>query len=53
MENKGIISAFLEENYKHFNAAALMDASKAYIAHLNAGGKMMVFKNFELKTLNK
>ena len=42
MEKKGIISAFLEENYKHFNAAALMDASKAYIAHLNAGGKMMI-----------
>lgn len=42
MEKKGLISNFIEENFKHFNAAALVDASKAYIDHLNEGGKMMI-----------
>jgi deoxyhypusine synthase len=42
MENKGIISNFIKDNFKHFNAAALVDASKAYIDHLNEGGKMMI-----------
>ncbi|MDR2009299.1 MAG: deoxyhypusine synthase family protein [Bacteroidales bacterium] len=42
MENKGIISDFIENNFKHFNAAALVDASKAYVAHLKDGGKMMI-----------
>jgi len=42
METKGIISNFIENNFKHFNAAALIDASKAYITHLNEGGKMMI-----------
>jgi deoxyhypusine synthase len=36
------ISAFLEEHFRHFNAATLVDASKAYRSHLDAGGKMMV-----------
>ena len=36
------ITKFLKEHYKHFNAAALIDASDAYITHLNEGGKMMV-----------
>lgn len=36
------ISNFIEKNYKHFNAAALVDAAKGYKAHLNAGNKMMV-----------
>jgi len=39
---KGPISAFMEEHYKHFNAAALLDAAKAYKAHVDAGGKMMI-----------
>ena len=29
-------------HYRHFNAAALVDAAKGYEAHLDAGGKMMV-----------
>ena len=33
---------FIEKHYLHFNAAALVDASKGYEAHLEAGGKMMV-----------
>jgi deoxyhypusine synthase len=32
----------MEEHYKHFNAAALLDAAKAYKAHVDAGGKMMI-----------
>ncbi len=36
------IRDFIEKHYLHFNAAALVDASKGYEAHLDAGGKMMV-----------
>jgi len=39
---RGPVSRFLEHNYRHFNAAALMDAAKAYEAHLARGGKMIV-----------
>ncbi len=39
---RGPISHFMEKNYLHFNAAALMDASKAYEQHLLEGGKMMI-----------
>ena len=40
--NKGPVSQFIQHHYRHFNAAALMDAAKGYEAHLTAGGKMMV-----------
>jgi deoxyhypusine synthase len=40
--SKGPISQFIEHHYRHFNAAALMDAAKGYETHLNEGGKMMV-----------
>ena len=33
---------FIEKHYKHFNAAALVDAAKGYETHLTEGGKMMV-----------
>jgi deoxyhypusine synthase len=39
---KGPVSTFITEHYKHFNAAALIDAAKGYETHLNEGGKMMV-----------
>jgi deoxyhypusine synthase len=39
---KGPVSIFVEHNYRHFNAAAMLDASKAYVDHLEKGGKMMV-----------
>ncbi len=39
---RGPVSQFIEKNYLHFNAAALMDAAKGYEAHLDAGGKMMI-----------
>src|ERR1017187_8893821 len=39
---KGPISTFLEENYKHFNAATLLAAAKEYKKQVDEGGKMMV-----------
>ena len=39
---RGPISNFIDSHYKHFNAAALMDAAKGYESHVTAGGKMMV-----------
>ena len=38
----GPISQFIKKNYKHFNAAALVDAAEGYKLHLDKGGKMMV-----------
>src|SRR5690625_2368671 len=40
--SKGPVSKFIEHNYRHFNAAALMDAAKGYEAHLLEGGKMLI-----------
>ena len=40
--SKGPVSQFIEHHYRHFNAAALMDAAKGYEAHLAEGGKMMI-----------
>ena len=39
---KGPISQFIENNYLHFNAAALVDAAKGYEEHLLDNGKMMI-----------
>ena len=39
---RGPISQFIETQYRHFNAAALVDAAKGYETHLLEGGKMMV-----------
>jgi len=36
------ISDFLEHHYRHFNAAVVVDAAKAWVAHLNNGGKMFL-----------
>ena len=36
------ISEFITHHYRHFNAAALVDAAEAYRAHLDEGGKMLV-----------
>lgn len=40
--SRGPISQFIEHHYRHFNAATLIDASKAYVEHLERGGKMMI-----------
>ncbi len=39
---KGPISQFITYHYRHFNSAALIDAAKAYEAHLAQGGSMFV-----------
>ncbi len=39
---KGPVSRFLATHYRHFNAAALLDAAKGYETHLAAGGQMLV-----------
>jgi deoxyhypusine synthase len=39
---KGPVSQFIARNYRHFNAASLLDAAKGYEAHLKLGGKMLV-----------
>jgi deoxyhypusine synthase len=38
----GPVTQFINHHYRHFNAAALIDAAKGYRTHLDAGGKMMV-----------
>lgn len=38
----GAVKDFIKHNYRHFNAASVVDASEGYCAHLAAGGKMMV-----------
>ena len=40
--SKGPVSQFIQHHYRHFNAAALVDAAKGYEQHLLGGGKMMV-----------
>ena len=36
------VKNFITEHYKHFNAAALVDAAKGYEKHLSEGKKMLV-----------
>lgn len=36
------ITDFIRHHYRHFNAAALVDAADAYTKHLESGGYMMV-----------
>ena len=38
----GPISQFVTHHYRHFNAAALVDAAKGYVAHIEAGRPMLV-----------
>jgi deoxyhypusine synthase len=40
--SKGPVSRFLAQHFRHFNAASLLDAAKAYDAHLKSGGRMLV-----------
>lgn len=42
MKNKGPISEFILQHYRHFNAASLVDAAKAYESQLLQGNKMMI-----------
>ena len=36
------IKKFIQENFKHFNAAELLDASQAWVKHLEGGGKTLL-----------
>jgi deoxyhypusine synthase len=36
------ISKFIDTHFRHFNAAALADAARAYNKHLESGGKMLL-----------
>ena len=42
LNSKGPVSKFIVQNYRHFNAAALLDAAKGYETHMDQGGKMLV-----------
>lgn len=38
----GPISAFVRHHFRHFNAAALVDAADGYARHLDSGGSMLM-----------
>jgi deoxyhypusine synthase len=38
----GLVSAFIDRHFRHFNAGALKDAAEGYSRHLDAGGQMFV-----------
>jgi deoxyhypusine synthase len=40
--SSGPITAFAREHFRHFNAAALVDAADAYRKHLDDGGRMLM-----------
>ncbi len=42
MANKGPVTQFIKDHYKHFNAAALIDAAEGYEVHLKSGKKMLI-----------
>jgi deoxyhypusine synthase len=42
MSSVSPISTFLNQHFRHFNAATLVDAARAYRAHVDEGGWMMV-----------
>lgn len=39
---RGPISRFMEEHFRHFNAATLVEAARAYEDLIERGGKMLV-----------
>lgn len=42
MQNRGPVSEYILKHYKHFNAAALVDAAKGYEKHLAENKKMLI-----------
>ena len=40
--NPTSVSRFVRHHFRHFNAAALVDAADAYVRHLDGGGQMLV-----------
>jgi deoxyhypusine synthase len=41
-KTRGPISQFIERHFRHFNAAAVVDAARGWCDHLDRGGKMLV-----------
>ncbi|MGD9763306.1 MAG: deoxyhypusine synthase family protein [Candidatus Binatia bacterium] len=39
---RGAVGSFVKHHYRHFNAAALVDAAEGYSRHVAGGGKMFV-----------
>lgn len=42
MKDADAVARFVRRHYRHFNAAALVDAAEGYRKHIAAGGRMMV-----------
>ncbi len=40
--NWSTVKGFIKDHFRHFNAAAVIEAADAYIAHLDNGGKMFM-----------
>lgn len=38
----GSVRSFMDEHYRHFNAATLLEAAKGYEAHVDQGGEMLI-----------
>ncbi|RYF04413.1 MAG: deoxyhypusine synthase, partial [Deltaproteobacteria bacterium] len=38
----GAIKTFITHHYRHFNAAATVDAAQGWVKHIDAGGKMLL-----------
>jgi len=36
------VKEFVKQNFRHFNSAVLVDASDAYVNHINGGGKIVM-----------
>ena len=41
-QTRGPVSQFIEQHFRHFNAATVIDAARGYEQLLEAGGKMMI-----------
>jgi deoxyhypusine synthase len=39
---RGPVSSFLDHHFRHFNAASVVEAARAYARHVDEGGAMMV-----------
>ncbi len=42
MSNPRPISSFIEHNFRHYNSATMVDAAKAFDAHIKSGKKMLL-----------
>lgn len=42
IEHYGAVKQFITHNYRHFNAAALVDAAQGYVDQLEMGNKMLI-----------